>query len=223
MFAYIKGIIQEKDAINSVVNRLVLECHGFGMEIQISQHTATELPEIGEEAQIYTVFTIKETECLLFGFIAQKEKELFLLLTSVSGIGPKLALGLLGTLTPTQLSDAILEEDDKLITQAPGVGAKVARRIILELKNKIEDWQHKNAVEMKYPGSSSKKEGSKIDDEARAVLGSLGYSPSEINHALSTIKKQTNENDIEGLVRESLKLLGSGNIAALNPNNERIV
>ncbi len=223
MFAYIKGIIQEKDAMSGVLTRLVLDCHGFGMDIQISQHTAAMLPEIGQEAQIYTVFTIKETECLIFGFASPDEKELFILLTSVSGIGPKLALGLLGTLSSNQLSEAILEENDKLITQAPGVGAKVARRIILELKNKIEDWQNKNAVEMKYSISPAAKKEFTIDNEARGVLESLGYSPSEINHALSTIKKQNKEIDTESLVRESLRLLGSSNMAPVKPNNERIV
>jgi Holliday junction DNA helicase RuvA len=96
------------------------------------------LPEIGEMAHVHTVFFVKETEFLLFGFASLQEKELFALLTSVSGIGPKLALALLGTFTPQQLSGAILENDDKLITQAPGVGAKVDQRIILELKTKVE-------------------------------------------------------------------------------------
>lgn len=146
-----------------------------------------------------------------------------MLLTSVSGIGPKLALGLLGTLTATQLSEAILEENEKLITEAPGVGAKVARRIILELKTKIEDWQNKNAVEIKYAGNSFAKQESAVDEEARTVLASLGYSHSEISHALSTIRKQSKETDIEGLVKESLKLLGAGSMAPLNPNNKRIV
>jgi len=216
MFAYIKGIVQEKEAINSIVHRLVLESHDFGLEIQISQHTSANLPEPGAQAQIYTVFTIKETECLLFGFATKEEKDLFFLLTSVSGIGPKLALALLGTLAPQQLAEAIVEENASLIAQAPGVGAKVAQRIILELKTKIETWQHENILESNYTGSVAK-QSSLVDEEARAVLASLGYSPSEINHALSLIRKESQTNDTEGLVRESLKLLGAGNISPSTP------
>jgi Holliday junction DNA helicase RuvA len=143
MFAYIKGIIAEKELSSHGAHRMVLECQGFGMEMQVSQQTFLALPEIGEEAQIYTVFVIKESEAILFGFANVQEKELFMLLTSVSGIGPKLALGLLGTFKPEQLCQAILQEEEKVITQAPGVGAKVAGRIVLELKTKIEAWQEK--------------------------------------------------------------------------------
>jgi Holliday junction DNA helicase RuvA len=216
MFAYIKGIVQEKEAMNNVVHRLILDSHSFGLEIQISQHTSAMLPEAGAQAQVYTVFTIKETECLLFGFATQEEKDLFLLLTSVSGIGPKLALGLLGTLTPKQLAETIVQEDASLIAQAPGIGAKVAQRIILELKTKMENWQHENMLEINYQDNTGAKQGSIIDEEARTVLASLGYSLSEINHALSSIRKETPTNDIEGLVRESLKLLGAGNISPSN-------
>jgi len=212
MFAYIKGIIQEKEALSTVVHRAVIECHGFGLEIQISQNTLLQLPEIGEPANVHTVFSVKETEFLLFGFATLAEKELFLLLTSVSGIGPKLALALLGTLTPQQLSAAILEQDERLITQAPGVGAKVAQRIILELKTKVENWHHKNLAQH-YSHTGSKKQASIILEEARSVLTGLGYSPNEINRTLSTLNKEDTTNDVELLVRESLKLLGTGKIS----------
>jgi holliday junction DNA helicase RuvA len=212
MFAYIKGIIQEKEALSTVVHRAIIECHGFGLEIQISQNTLLQLPEIGEQTQVHTVFFVKETEFLLFGFAALEEKELFLLLTSVSGIGPKLALALLGTLTPVQLSEAILEQDESLITQAPGVGAKVAKRIILELKTKVENWHHKNlAQQNSYAGSQ--KQTSIVVEEARSILTGLGYSPNEITSTLTTLKREDTHNDVELLVRESLKLLGAGKIS----------
>jgi len=211
MFAYIKGTIQEKEALSAAAYRTIIECHGFGLEIQVSHNTLLQLPDIGEEIQIYTVFFVKETEFLLFGFATVEEKELFLLLTSVSGIGPKSALALLGTLNPEQLSNAILEEDDRLITQAPGIGSKVAQRIILELKSKIENWQHKNFTQRQ---PNVLKQNSIILDEARNILGGLGYSPSEINQALSSIKKENVDDDVEKLVRESLRLLGAGNISS---------
>lgn len=212
MFAYIKGIIKEKEILSSTAYRLILECHGFGLEMQISHQTYIILPDPGEEAQIHTVFVIKETEYLLFGFATAEEKELFLILTSVSGVGPKLALGLLGTFSPEQLSGAIIEEDERLITQAPGVGAKVAGRIILELKTKIENWQQKNMIGKQYSQGSNSKQESAVDEEVRTILGGLGYSPSEIMQAISAIKKRGTGHDVESLVKESLKLLGSSSL-----------
>lgn len=213
MFAYIKGVLQEKMAQGNAGYQLVLDSHGFGLQLQVSQQTFAELPEIGEEAQIYTVFVIKESECILFGFASQEEKELFLLLTSVSGIGPKLALGLLGTFNPKQLCEAIVQENDKLITQAPGVGAKVAGRIILELKTKIEDWREKHVSDGEYVTSDRSDRNSGIDEEVRLILAGLGYSHSEITQTLAAVKKHPQagslSHDVEGLVRESLKLLGA--------------
>ena len=211
MFAYIKGIVQHTEPLSGVVHRLVLDCHGFGIEMQTSQQTLSLIPELGQEAQIYTVFVIKETEALLFGFATLEEKELFSLLTSVSGIGPKLALAVLGSFTPQQLSDAIIEENDRVITSAPGVGAKVAQRIILELKTKIETWRHKNFIAAGQTATSNKS-NSKSEEEASKVLASLGYSAAEIYNAFTAIKKQSKDLDIEGLVRESLRLLGTGSL-----------
>ena len=211
MFAYLKGILQAKEALNTVIYRAIIEIGGFGLELQISQNTAVQLPSVGEETLVQTVFSVKETEFLLFGFATVKEKELFLLLTAVSGIGPKLALAVLGTLTPEQLSEAILEDNDKLISQAPGVGAKVAQRIILELKTKIENWQHKNLIQANSIDNSVKKTGI-IVEEARNVLSNLGYSSYEINHAFSTLKNGQTDVDLEGLIRDSLKILGTTSV-----------
>ncbi len=217
MFAYIKGIIAEKEMARHGAHRLVLECHGFGMEMQVSQQTFSVLPEIGEEAQIYTIFVIKESEAILFGFAQAEEKELFVLLTAVSGIGPKLALALLSTFKPEQLCAAIIQEDSRLISQAPGVGAKVAGRIILELKTKIETWQEKNLIASVHIQRIGSPHELAIDEEVRTVLAGLGYSYAEIMHTLTAIKKQhhaTNlAQDVEGLVKESLKILGAGNVA----------
>jgi holliday junction DNA helicase RuvA len=217
MFAYIKGRVAQKEMASHGAHRLVLECHGFGMEMQVSQQTFSVLPEIDEEAQIYTIFVVKETEAILFGFAEAQEKELFLLLTSVSGIGPKHALALLSTFKPEQLCEAIIHENGGVISQAPGVGAKVAGRIILELKTKIEGWQEKSLLAKRYAQGGGAQHYSAIDEEARTILAGLGYSPSEIMHTLAVIKKQHEgkdlSHDVEGLVKESLKALGAGSVA----------
>jgi holliday junction DNA helicase RuvA len=214
MFAYIKGVVTEKE-LTGHGHRLVLESQGFGMEIQVSQQTFSSLPEVGEEAQIYTIFVIKESEAILYGFAGRQEKDLFLLLTSVSGIGPKLALALLSTFKPEQLCEAIIQKNDRMISQAPGVGAKVAGRIILELKTKIEGWQEKNLIDS-YVQPGVSQHYSAVDEEVRTILAGLGYSPSEILHTLTAIKKQHESKginqDVEGLVKESLKVLGADSV-----------
>jgi len=211
MFAYIKGVITEKESAGHG-HTVVLESQGFGMDMQVSQQTFSVLPEIGEDAQIYTIFVVKESEVILYGFADRDEKELFLLLTSVTGIGPKLALALLSTFRPDQLCEAIVQKDDRMISQAPGVGAKVAGRIILELKTKIETWQQKHFIESQTQLSNSHSE---VDEEVKSILTGLGYSLSEILHTLAAVKKQHEDmsQDVEGLIKESLKALGAGSVA----------
>jgi holliday junction DNA helicase RuvA len=214
LFAYLKGLIAEKQLAAHGSYKVILDCQGFGMDMQVSQQTFSVLPAAGEEAQIYTIFFIKESEAVLFGFAQTEEKELFLLLTSVSGIGPKIALALLSTFKSDQLCQAIVHQDTRLISQAPGVGAKVAGRLVLELKSKVEDWQEKNLAQIHVaePNISSG-----IDDEVRSILAGLGYSHGEIMNAIFTVKKeQQNQNivqDAEVLVKDCLKILGASNVA----------
>jgi holliday junction DNA helicase RuvA len=148
---------------------------------------------------------IRENDWTIFGFSSVAEKGLFELLQSVTGIGPKLALALVGTFSAEDLAKAIVDQDQKMITQAPGVGAKVAQRIILELKSRVEDWQLKFAQ-----SETSENEGpALINDEVRTILAGLGYTATEVSLALSEAKKANISDDVESLVRYSLKSLGA--------------
>ncbi|HEY9714267.1 MAG TPA: Holliday junction branch migration protein RuvA, partial [Chroococcales cyanobacterium] len=126
----------------------------------------------------------------------------------VTGIGPKLAMALVGTLGPNQLAEAILSDDQKMISQAPGVGSKVAQRIILELKGKIEEWTKKRGI-----ASAPQISGSTAFEEVRDVLEGLGYTATEINLVLKKAKEEAVEDDVETLVRFSLKLLGARSLS----------
>ncbi len=206
MLSYLQGTIKSKEITGAPVDRLVIEIAGIGFEVNVANRTLLTIGSVGEEVVVYTALSIKETEWTIFGFATPLEKELFLMLQSVTGIGPKLALTLVASFTPQQLTEAIIAEDQKLITQAPGVGAKVAQRIILELKSKIEDWQHKKLLPQ---SSQSKASPTPAADEVRSILLGLGYTSTEVSMSLAEARKANIDDDVEALVRFSLKALGA--------------
>jgi Holliday junction DNA helicase RuvA len=202
LFAYISGTIQSKEMTTGPSDRLVVDVGGIGLEIHVARRTLLTLAALGERVTIPTALAIKETEWTIFGFQTPPEKELFRLLQTVSGIGPKLALALIGTFQPSELIQAILREDQKLISQAPGVGSKVAQRIILELKSRAEQWHEKL-------GNQDADTDSPLISEASSILTSLGYTPSEVGLALEQAKAAKADDDVESLVKYSLKALGT--------------
>jgi Holliday junction DNA helicase RuvA len=205
LFAYLRGSIQSKEITEGASDRLILDVAGFGVEIHVSRRTLMTVGQLEETVTVPVALAIRENDLTVFGFATSREKELFTLLQSVTGIGPKLALALVGTFSPEDLAQAILDEDQKLITQAPGVGAKVAQRIILELKSRVKDWQQKFALE-KGPGEEAE---TGINDEVRLILAGLGYTPTEVGFALTEARKANVLDDVETLVRFSLKSLGA--------------
>ncbi len=205
MISHLRGRIHSKEITGGPADRLVLEVGDIGFELSVSRRTMTLLGQPGDIVIVHTAVSIRETEWNIFGFATQEERQVFGLLQTVSGIGPKLALALVGTLGPQQLAEAITSEDQKMICQTPGVGAKVAQRIILELKTKIEDWQKSRGI---ASGESGLPRG-QATDEVREILEGLGYTPTEITHALKKAKENSIENDVEILVRYSLKVLGA--------------
>ncbi len=208
MLAYLHGTIALKEMTTGQADRLILDVGGVGFELTISRRTLMLLGLPGDEATVHTALTIRETEWNLFGFATQDERQVFGLLQSVSGIGPKLALALVGTLGPQQLAEAILAGDQKMISQAPGVGAKVAQRIILELKAKIEDWTRQRGLTTEAPAGWST-----VAEEVRNILEGLGYTGTEVNLALKKAREEKLDEDVESLVRYSLKVLGAASIS----------
>ena len=204
MIAFLRGTLQSREITGGQADRIVIDVSGVGFELTVSRRTALTCGEIGDTVTVHTALSIRETEWVVFGFSSREEREMFGLLQSVSGVGPKLALALVGTLGTSQTADAILSDDQKLLSQAPGVGSKVAQRIILELKTKIEEWQRTRGV----PSEAPTKRNSLVD-EARAILEGLGYTPTEINIAFKAAPDDSVSDDVELLVRHSLKVLGA--------------
>lgn len=209
VIAFVRGILRSREMGASAAERVVIDVSGVGFDLLVSRVTAVALGDIGDEVTVFTSLVIRENEWTMFGFSTSEEKEIFTLLQSVTGIGPKMALSLTGTLGAAGVVDAIASDDEKMLSQAPGVGPKVARRILLELKSKTEEWQLRKGMSFAPSNLNLAR------DEARAILESLGYTPTEINHAFKQVTNE-GEDDVEVLVRQSLRLLGSAESSTMS-------
>lgn len=195
MISYIKGELTEvsQDAI-------VVEAAGVGFGIMVPATVFSELPGTGHEVKIYTYFQVKEDGMSLYGFLTREDRRMFELLISVSGIGPKGALGILSVLTPDDLRFAVLAEDAAAIAKAPGVGKKTAQRCIIELKDKLS---LEEAVEIRMTHHQAKTGQQEEDprEEALQALVALGYSSSEAMRAMKHAEGDT----AEALIKSALK------------------
>lgn len=180
----------------------VIECAGVGYACKTTSFTLSGL-QPGKPATLYTHLSVREDGIELYGFGTKEEKRLFLQLTSVSGVGPKAALSILSTTTPSQLALAILTEDVKTLTMAPGIGKKIAQRIVLELRDKLAkeqpemDWTPVN-----LPATGEPVQGDKLS-EAGAALAVLGYSPAEVQMALKGVDAENMT--VEELIKAGLR------------------
>lgn len=209
MFAFLKGIVQTKDLTSGSVSRLVLDVSGVGFELWMANRSLLNIGKVGEEVIVHTWMSVRETEITLFGFETADERQLFQILQTVSGVGPKLALAIVGTLGVKMVVDAVLSEDTKTISQAPGVGSKVAQRIVLELHSKIEEFAAKLGA-----SHEPMRMASEVHEEARVILGGLGYTVTEISMALRKAQSEGElSEDVESLVRYSLRVLGASTVS----------
>ena len=210
MYQFLRGIIIEKITENSGSEKLVLDVGGIGYEIYTSLSSLELLGKKGETATVYTTLVHKEDAMTLYGFPTLMERELFNLLTSVSGVGPKTALALLNSLTVSEISYSILNEDVSNLTKAQGIGERTASRVILELKEKIQNWQYLPIAQkerLQNPELRAQNVEHSTLSEARSVLQALGYSSSEIMQAFNVAKSNGNHKDSESLIHFSLKWL----------------
>lgn len=201
MVSYIKGELTEV-----FEDTIVLENNGIGYNIRVPASLFFCMPSIGEEVKVYTYLYVKEDAINLFGFLTRDDLNVFRMLLNVSGIGPKGALGILSTITPDYLRFAVLSDDVKLISSAPGIGKKTAQRLIIELKDKIK-------LEDAFEAALDKKQ--KTDDSTRVMMArneaiealvALGYGNSEAMRAVKQIDG-IEEMDSEQILKEALKKL----------------
>ena len=205
MFDYINGVFTYKLA-NSKGCFATVEAGGVGYRFEIMERDFVNLPEENEALKIYSVLIHREDKMSLCGFLRREDRDIFNILTSVSGVGSKMALVLLNAFDVADLVGFVLEGDFKALTQAKGVGPKLAQKIILELKDKLTTYDGGSpikALSLKVVLSSSQN----IED-AQMVLLSLGYSNDEINAAIEkSLTKLSKTSPAEDILKESLKVL----------------
>lgn len=182
MIAYVKGIVADIAQDN-----VVIDVNGIGYNVKISANTVSAIPEIGEEIKMYTYTLVREDAFLLYGFLTRDELEIFKKCITVNGIGPKGALAILSVLDADTLRFAILSGDAKAIAKAPGIGAKTAERLILDLKDKIslEDTLiSKEATG--YSGGRTSEENAAVQEAIEALVA-LGYGQGDSMKAVKSI------------------------------------
>ncbi len=190
MFYYVSGTVAH------VEPRLaVIDCGGVGFACSTTANTLSALTK-GKQAKLYTHLAVKEDDMTLYGFASREELNLFRQLISVSGVGPKAALAILSVSTPSNLALSIITGDTKPLVSAPGVGKKIAQRVVLELKDKLAKEQGEALEQYTAPQNGLALAEDKLGESA-AALAVLGYSQSEINLALKGI-------DLEGLTPEQI-------------------
>lgn len=185
------------DVVNMKDDYIIIQNNGIGYRINTSTTSMLDI-EIGDKnIMMYTKLNVREDTMLLYGFITEEEMQTFELLLKVASIGPKSALNILSTISPSQIRLAIHTSDYDTLCKAPGVGKKTAQRMVLELKDKIGELQEEDLVAGKKPN--------KNHDEAIEALMSLGYLRFEAEKAIRAIDE--NDKKVEELIKEALKIL----------------
>ena len=191
---------------------VVVEAAGVGYGIHVPATVIGALPPIGEDIKIYTYFSLTQNGVDLFGFLSQEDREMFTMLLSVSGIGPKGALGILSALTPDDLRMAIVTGDSKAISRAPGVGNKTAQRVVLELKDKLDASEvFSSALDHGHSGAAAVDAGAAAgvygaQKEAVEALVALGYSNVEASRAVKKVELSEGMT-VDQILKASLKNL----------------
>ncbi|MBQ6951152.1 MAG: Holliday junction branch migration protein RuvA [Clostridia bacterium] len=197
MYAYLKGTVADKGQ-----NELVLDVQGVGYLLSVSMTTLQDAPPAGESMKVYTYLSVREDAMELYGFSSREEKAMFLKLLSISGIGPKLALAILGSMPLRDLSLAIVTGDVTALSRAPGVGKKTAQRIALELKEKVSEGDFAAAPTAHTSFTPVQEDAA---TEALAALQALGYTAQEAARAISQVRGQSDKaNDLVRLALRSM-------------------
>ena len=186
MYAFIEGKVCEKSG-----NTLVLLAGGVGYQLSCTLTTLNAAPATGETMRCHTWLSVRDDAMELFGFATKEEKQMFLMLIGVSGVGPKMALAILSTLSPADLRMAIVMEDERSIARAPGVGKKIAQRIAMELKDQMGQGDYGTSSGGGATAAAAAAPAA-ADNFAQtiAALTSLGYSAAEARDALAKIENK---------------------------------
>lgn len=199
MFAYVKGSLEEKAS-----DYVVIENCGIGYKIFMTGTAINSIGEIGDTVKVHTHYHVREDNISLYGFLSREELKMFELLISVSGIGSKSAITILSNITPSSFALAVISNNIVLLKKIPGIGAKTAQRIVLELQDKLKNEQ-KEIMELEEKEEITKVVSGENVDEAIQALQILGYNRREIEKAFEKIANT--DVSIEELIKKGLSLL----------------
>ena len=205
MYDYVKGIFTFKNATTKGCFATV-EAGGIGYSFEVMERDYNILPNINSELKMYLVLLHREDKMSLCGFVKREDRDIFNILTSVSGVGSKMALGLLNAFEISELVGFVLDGNYKALMKAKGVGQKLAQKIILELKDKLTNFE--GNISLKSSGDKNSYSSSENARDAQMVLLSLGYNDDEISLALTKAFDKLEQNaSAEEILKEGLKVL----------------
>ncbi len=205
MYDYIKGIFSYKTAASKGCFATVQTGGGVGYLFEVMERDYSKLPQENDELKLYSVLIHREDKMSLCGFLKREDRDIFNILTSVSGVGAKMALTLLNSFEVSDLVGFVLDENYKELTRAKGVGPKLAQKIILELKDKLTNYKEVSPVRISTAGSNI---NSQNLEDAQMVLLSLGYEKDEVAAAVGQAVQRLNDAaSAEEILKESLKIL----------------
>lgn len=198
MIGQIRGVLVEKKP-----PEILVDVGGLTYELQIPMSTAYQLPEIGSELRLHTHFVVREDAQLLYGFYELKDKTLFRALIRVNGVGPKMALAILSGMAADEFARTVRENDVSAMTRMPGIGKKTAERLIVEMRDKLTEWDEAQAASGQSGATQST---SVMGKEAETALLALGYKPQQAARAVASVMKADPDiPDSESLIRQALK------------------
>jgi len=192
MIAYLDGKLEQIDKAS-----IVVEVAGVGYLVKVSSSTLAQLPKVGDRIKIYTSQIVREDDISLYGFLSKEEKNLFVLLMSVSGVGPKVSMAILSAFPIDKLISAITSANADLIATVQGIGKKTAQKLVIELKEKVAKAYALRAGELNLGAGES----NPVLNDAVAALVSLGYSPKE---ARAAVQKSGSDGDVEAVIKKAL-------------------
>ncbi|SEF38658.1 MULTISPECIES: Holliday junction branch migration protein RuvA [Lachnospira] len=199
MLSYIKGELAEV-----FEDTIVVENNGMGINVKVPATVLSNIPSIGEDIKVYTYLYVREDAINVYGFLTRDDLNVFKLLLNVNGVGPKAALGILSTISANDLRYAVLSDDVNAIKKAPGIGAKTAQRLIIELKDKLK-LESEEALILNANVGTKPSDDLILKNDAIEALVSLGYSQRE---AMDAVKKVDISNkNLDDIIKESLKNL----------------
>lgn len=204
MIGRLRGCLLEKTA-----PEVLIECNGVGYEVTMPMTSIYTLPEINQEAIVYIHFVVREDAQLLYGFANKTERKLFRLLMKVNGVGPKLGLAILSSMSADQFVSCVIHDDLSTIVKIPGVGKKTAERLLIEMRDRLKDWQlDTHSPEIDNILVPNKIENTFVNDErgdAINALISLGYNQSQADKAVKSVFEKGMKS--ENIIRNALKAM----------------